>query len=91
MAKVAVCFSLDSERDRDLVRWLEGVPRRGRSEAIRNALRGQLSQSGVTLGDIYQAILDLKRQGLVMALQGNDAQTDDEPPDVAATLDGLGL
>jgi hypothetical protein len=91
MAKVAICFSLDSERDRDLVRWLDGLPKRGRSEAIRDALRGQLSESGVTLGDIYEAVMDLKRSGLVVAARGGIAATGDEPPDVAAALDNLGL
>ena len=91
MSKVTVSFSLDSERDQDLVRWLENLPKRGRSEAIRGALRRHVSRSSITLGDIYQAILDLKRQGMVAVSGNNDRLTGDEPPDVAEALDGLGL
>ena len=91
MAKVTVCFSLDSERDRDLVRWLENLPKRGRSEAIRYTLRSNLSRSGITLGDIYEAIMDLKRHGFVVGAQSSTTLTNDEPPDVAAALNTLGL
>jgi hypothetical protein len=89
MAKVTICFSLDSERDRDLVRWLDNLPKRGRSEAIRGALRSNLSHSGITLGDIYEAIMDLKRQGFVVTAQRSGTPTNDEPPDVAVALDNL--
>ena len=91
MVKVTVSFSLDSEKDRDLVHWLSNLPKRGRSEAIRDVLRSHLSHSGVTLGDIYEAIMGLKRQGILTASRGDDALTNDEPPDVAAALDNLGL
>ena len=92
MAKMTVCFSLDSEIDRDLVRWLESLPKRGRSEAIRDALRTQLTHGEVTLGDIYAAIMDLKRSGLTLAASQDRAEgASDEPPDVAAALDNLGL
>ena len=92
MAKMTVCFSLDSEKDRDLVRWLDNLPKRGRSEAIRDALRTQLSRGEVTLGDIYAAIMDLKRSGLAFAASQGMAETaSDEPPEAAAALDNLGL
>jgi Arc/MetJ-type ribon-helix-helix transcriptional regulator len=91
MAKSVVSFVLDEEQDRDLLRWLQSLPKGARSEAIREALRAHLGRSGITLGDIYQAILDLKRGGLVLSAQGNDASASDEPLDVAATLDNLGL
>ena len=89
---MTVCFSLDSEKDRDLVRWLEGLPKRGRSEAIRATLRAQLTRGEVTLGDIYAAIKDLKRSGLTFATSQGRAEDDsEEPPDVAAAPDNLGL
>jgi len=94
MASITVSFTLDDKTDRDLLRWLDSLPKRGKSEAIRDALRAHLGRSGVTLGDIYEAIMDLKCQGLVVAAQGNPAPTSDnpsEPPDVAAALDNLGL
>jgi hypothetical protein len=91
MAKVTVCFTLDSEEDRDLVRWLDGLPKRGRSEAIRQVLRDHLSHSGVTLSVIYQAILDLKRQGFATGSGSDNALTDDEPSEAADNLAKLGL
>jgi metal-responsive CopG/Arc/MetJ family transcriptional regulator len=88
MAKVTVSFTLDSEQDRDLARWLDGLPKRGRSEAIRDALRAHLGQGSITLGDIYAAIMELKRQ---IATQSDHIPTNEEPPDLAAVLDNLGL
>jgi hypothetical protein len=80
-----------SERDRDILRWLSSQG--NKSAAIRKAIREHLGRGGPTLTDVYEAIQDLK--------QGNwtprsDAQAcnlvdSDEPPDVAAALDCLGL
>jgi hypothetical protein len=95
MATVTVSFTVDSEKDRGLVRWLDGLPRRKRSEAIREALRAYLGRGGVTLGDVYQAVKALERKlgtGVVVAsasLSNRDEQ--DAPPDVLAALDSLGL
>lgn len=91
MAKTTITFSLDTETDRDLLYWLEGLPKRGRSEAIREALRGHL-EHGVSLGDVYQAVRDLERrigQGVVSS--GNHKEALEEPDDIAAALDNLGL
>jgi Arc/MetJ-type ribon-helix-helix transcriptional regulator len=95
MATVTVSFTVDSEKDRDLVRWLDGLPRRKRSEAIREALRAYLGRWGVTLGDVYQAVKALERKlstGVVVA-SGSllDRDEPDAPPDVLAALDSLGL
>jgi len=93
MAKTTVTFSLDTDTDRDLLHWLEGLPRRGRSEAIRAALRGHLT-SGVTLGDVYQELRELRRKleagAVVMAGEGTGSDIE-EPADAAAALDNLGL
>ncbi len=91
MAKLTVSFTLDSEQDRDLVRWLDSLPKRGRSEAIRDALRAHLGHSGITLNDVYEAIMDLKRSDFAADTSGNTVAANDEPPDVAAALDNLGL
>jgi hypothetical protein len=91
MAKSVVSFVLDEEQDRDLLRWLQSLPKGARSEAIREALRAHLGHGSITLGDIYQAILDLKRGGFVAGAPASDAPARDEPLDVAATLDNLGL
>jgi len=90
--KVTVSFSLDAEADRDILRWLNSQPKKERSKAIREALRAHIGRGGVTLGDVYEAIQDLRRYGLAVAAQGRQADVHtDEPPDVAAALDRLGL
>jgi DNA-binding PadR family transcriptional regulator len=92
-----VSFALDARADRDILRWLDQQD--NRSAAIRQAIRAQIGGQGVTLGDLYQAIQDLRRGGLVVAAQDEaSAHIDEpshgepvEPPDVAAALDNLGL
>jgi len=95
MATVTISFTVDSEKDRDLVRWLDGLPRRKRSEAIRQALRAHLARGSVTLGDVYQAVKVLERRldtGLVVASPSRlDLREPDAPPDVLEALDSLGL
>jgi hypothetical protein len=95
MATVTVSFTVDGEKDRDLVRWLDGLPRRKRSEAIRQALRAHLGRGGVTLGDVYQAVKALERRldtgVLVASASPFDRDEPDAPPDVLAALDSLGL
>jgi Arc/MetJ-type ribon-helix-helix transcriptional regulator len=95
MATVTISFTVDSEKDRDLVRWLDSLPRRKRSEAIREALRAHLGRGGVTLGDVYQAVKTLERKlgtGMVVASASvPDPDREDAPADVLAALDSLGL
>lgn len=96
MAIVTVTFSFDDKDDPQLKRWLDGLPKRGKSGAIRAALRSYLGLGGVTLGDVYQAVKELDRKlqsGAIVAHStesANDALPE-EPPDVAAALDSLGL
>ncbi|MCS7226786.1 MAG: hypothetical protein NZ821_07335 [Gloeomargarita sp. SKYB31] len=91
MGRVIVSFSLDTEEDRDILRWLER--QESKSAAIREALRSHLV-GGVTLGDVYQAVKDLERlmrSGVVLAAGPADPQDEpDEPPDLAAALEALG-
>ena len=54
MAKITVSFTLDSERDRRIVRYLEGLARGEKSEAIRAALAAHVSGAGVSLQPDYQ-------------------------------------
>ena len=91
MAKVTVTFSLDSERDKRILRWLEGLPKRKKSEAIREVLTAHLGQNGITLQDIYEAIMDLKRSGLAVAPHGDSRPQSDVPADVLENLSKLGL
>jgi hypothetical protein len=91
MAKVTVTFSLDSERDKRILRWLEGLPKRKKSEAIREVLTAHLGQNSITLQDIYEAIMDLKRSGLAVASQDDTKPQSDVPADVLDNLSKLGL
>ncbi|MBN1661573.1 MAG: hypothetical protein JXA93_24480 [Anaerolineae bacterium] len=98
MTKVTISFTLDSERDRRILRHLESLPRGEKSAAIRQALDLQMGGGGMTLGDIYQAIKDLERKvaNRPVVVQANGADSEfqtpvDEPVDVAANLDSLGL
>ncbi|MBN1815437.1 MAG: hypothetical protein JXA14_26630 [Anaerolineae bacterium] len=93
MAKVTVSFCYDDETDKDLVRWFAGLPSRGTSEAIREAIRDHIGHTSVTLGDVIQAVRDLERKIKAGAgiVNGSPAEGGgyDEPPDVAAALDAL--
>jgi hypothetical protein len=90
MAKQTLSFTVDSETDKDVIRWLN---RQGnRSAAIRAAIRSQI-EGGVTLGTVYQAVKTLERKleaGVVIHGTGDVVQEEwDEPPEAAAALDAL--
>jgi hypothetical protein len=91
MARQTITFVLDSERDRDILRWLAN--QENKSAAIREAVRMRLRHNGISLSDIYEAILDLQRRNWISssAVQVSDISSKEEPPDVAAALDSLGL
>ena len=98
MARVVMSFALDSQKDRRILHYLEGLPRGEKSKAIRGALHAHLGSGGVTLEDIYQAVRDLERKigsDFVLVKAGGMERASqtltDEPADVAANLDGLGL
>ena len=94
MSKLIISFTLDSERDRDLVRFLDGLGRRQRSEAIRETLRAGLARGGVTVSDVYQAVKELERKlsaGAFVAQVREAEAGADVPEDVLSALDGLGL
>jgi len=91
MARQTITFVLDTERDRDILRWLQG--QENKSAAIREAIRAHLDDGVVTLADVYEAVLDLRRSTR-MAMpedQAGGVVGSDEPPDVAEALDSLGL
>jgi hypothetical protein len=91
MAKVTISFTLDDNKDKRLLRWLESLPKRGRSEAVREVLTAHLGQNGITLQDIYEAVMDLKRSGLAVASQDDSGSQSDVPADVLDNLSKLGL
>jgi len=91
--KVIVPVSMDSDADRDLLQWLD--QQENRSGAVREALRAYIDRSGVTLGDVYQAVRDLERKlqtGAVVSRTPDDCDSGtgwQEPPGVAEALDAL--
>lgn len=90
--KTFVGISLDTETDRDIIRWLERLPKGTKSAAIREAIRAHIGGGGVTLGDVYYAVKDLERKvqaGVVVAPTQDPADEWEEPPDAAAALDAL--
>lgn len=91
MARQTITFVLDTKRDRDVLRWLQG--QENKSAAIRAAIRACLEHEAITLGDVYEAILELQRRNWVPVSepQASNAASSEEPPDVAAALDSLGL
>ena len=72
MAQVSYSLKIDTETDADLVRWLDAQP--NKSEAIREALRVHIRRSGVTLGDILQAVHDLDQRIRAGAVQVHGIQ-----------------
>ena len=94
MAKLTISFSIDDQADRDIVRWIQTLPKRERSASIRAAIRGYTNgRQDVTLGDVYQAIQNLKadiKTRSFTALAGAPTEWPDEPTDAAAALDKLG-
>ena len=88
--KKTLSFTLDTEMDQDILAWYNSLAPRGRSQAIREALRGRFEEREITLADVYEAVLELKRSGGPLAV-ANDPASDDEPPDVMAALDQLGM
>jgi hypothetical protein len=93
MAKMTICFTIDPEEDKRVVRWLDELPKRERSRAIRQALASYLGQSGITLADIYSELQEIKRHGVAVVPQDTQQTNDDDPvmTEALANLAKLGL
>jgi hypothetical protein len=91
MSRQTITFVLDTERDRDICRWL--AVQDNKSAAIREAIRTQLERGSISLADVYNAVLDLRRGTLALSshAQAHGLAESDEPLDVATALDNLGL
>jgi Arc/MetJ-type ribon-helix-helix transcriptional regulator len=85
--KTTVSFSLDTEEDADIVRWLKRQRGRGRSEAIRQAIRAGWTNDQVRLERKIDAILTRLNNGVVAVGPSEEVTT---PPRRRA-LDELGL
>lgn len=81
--------SLDSEVDKDILRWLE--KQSNRSAAVRVAIRKYMAaQEGPSLADILAEIRSLpSRMSLIATMAGEAIVTGEEPPEAAANLDAL--
>ena len=89
MAKVTLAFSVDDDKDADIVRWWEGLERRQHSATMRAAIRAYRNTTGLTLGDLLNEIGEIKRlirAGVVVQTNGNggDVADDNEPLDPLA-------
>jgi hypothetical protein len=98
MARVTFSFTLDSEKDRRIIRYLNDLPHGGKGEAIREALEAHVVGAGVSLADVYQVVKEIDRKlarGVVVAggaepsrgLPGDVIQD----ADILERLDNLGL
>ena len=86
-------ISLDTEADKDILRWLER--QENKSAAIRAAIREHIGRNGVSLGDVYRVVKGLERKlesrAVVVAGGAGESEGEswDEPDDAAAALDAL--
>lgn len=90
MPSMTISFTLDNERDHDLVAWLRSQGSRGRSAAIRDTLRQGLAGSRpLTVSDIRQVVRS-ELAGHVVRSDGPDVDLQSpEPEQAAANLDDL--
>ena len=94
MAKTTKTISFDTERDADLLAWLNA--QENVSGAVRDALRSALGreQSNITLEHVYQAVLDLKARIVSGIVTVPAERLDVDLPgteEAARALDTLGL
>jgi hypothetical protein len=87
MPTAIVTISLDTESDKDLLRWLARQP--NRSAAVREALRSHVGNAnGPTLADVLAEVHALSSKLAGMAYISPPEER--EEPEIAATnLDGL--
>lgn len=100
MAKVVKSFSLDTQRDANLITFIEALPRGELSQLIRDLLRGHVEgRRDLDLCDVLQAITRLERKieaGTPVAVRTQAPQPEphgDAPgtEQAARNLDRLGL
>jgi hypothetical protein len=89
MSQVKYTILLNTDKHADLIEWIEA--QQNKSAAIRTALRRGMRGGSITNEDIYNAVMELKANGLQVGLAEHGAAAGDEPEDIAATLDTLGL
>ena len=101
MGKVTMAFSLDSEADKDILSFFASLPKREKSRTFRAMARAHIGSTGLTLGDLYQELVEVKRllkSGVIVqdgqVANGRDDESTQDDPLVAeaeAQLANLGL
>ena len=95
MARATRTIAFDTERDADLLAWLDA--QKNVSQAVRDILRASIAprQLEATLDQVYHAVLDLsaKIEGGVIINAGAEIHNGDAPgtEQAALALDSLGL
>ena len=90
--KTPQTISLDSIDDADILAWLERQPRRGKSKAIRDAIRaGWAAHKPDALERKIDEILRRLESGVIVQSDNGDRPVQEEPAEAASALDKLGL
>lgn len=87
---VFVNISLDPDKDRDILEWLDS--QENRSAAVREAIRSHMAETvGVTLADVLAEVRALPSRLSVVAVNAQPelAEEGKEPEEAAANLNGL--
>lgn len=93
MPKTTEAFSLDTERDADILSWLD--KQENKSAAIRAAIRSSWLSGSITLADILNEIGELKRMlraGVIVSDNETEEtrELDPEQREAQRALDSLG-
>jgi hypothetical protein len=87
VATKRVIFTLDSDRDGDILRWLVAQP--SKSAAIRSALRGAFVPAPVLDTATLRRVLREELARIAVTGQHEAAPIADADPDAAARLDAM--
>jgi peptide subunit release factor 1 (eRF1) len=85
-------FSFDDEKDKDVLDYLDSLAKSGgASKFVRDAIRQAMQDERVTLATILEELREIKRSRNGFSFQYENELAQDEPEDIAASLDALGL
>ena len=98
MANTTIAFSCDTERDRDILTWLDELREQkvNKSGAIRKAIRAGRAVNSWTIGDVMAELGEIRRTmraGVVVSQDEIEPDAGSDPLVDAAqdALNGLGL
>ncbi len=90
--KIRQNISLDSERDADILAWLEA--QENKSEAVRDAIRAFMDRDRVTLDSVYEAVSRIEgklERGVAQIGDGTGTGEVAEDPELVEALANLGI